>query len=66
MENEFWCGIDNNGDYIIKPVTIPKTKEDALVTIKALEMYYSNYPNLYLDLKNARDYFDNLEKLLSE
>lgn len=66
MKNEFWLGIDNNGEYIVKPVLVPKTKEDALITIKALEIYYSNYPNLYLDLQNAKEYFDNLERLLSE
>lgn len=66
MNNMFWTGINLDGKFFVKPTSIPKNRDDALATIEALEMYYEMYPNLYLDLQNAKEYFETLEKLLKD
>lgn len=67
MEQEyvsFFTGIDANGKLFVEPKKMPKTKEGALVAVKALQLYEVNYPNAYLKLKDADAFFKVLEDLL--
>lgn len=64
MNVEFWTITKTNGEFIVKPKSVPTTKEEALLSVEALQMYYENHPMLYLDLQNSKEYFETLENLL--
>lgn len=56
---------DTSGNFIVEPSKIPETKEEAILSIKALELYSTDGSKPFLNVHNANEYFERIISLLN-
>jgi hypothetical protein len=56
---------DSSGNFIVEPSKIPETKEEAILSIKALELYSSDGSKPYLNVENSSEYFERIMTLIN-
>ena len=61
----FNTATDLSGNLIIQPTKIPETKEEAILSIRALETYISDGQKPYLKVTDFEKYFATIANLLS-